>query len=70
VAQALDRLGLVSYNQGQYGQAWSLHRQSLAIWRALGELRGVALSLDNGGWVAHALGSFDQAHALFEESLG
>ena len=56
--------------QGDYPAARARHEESLAIWRQLGDRRGIAASLGNLGTVACDQGDLASARALHEESLG
>jgi tetratricopeptide (TPR) repeat protein len=65
----LGKLGaLVLMWERDHAAARALHEQSLAIWRELGDGRGIACSLRNLGMAADARGDA-AARALFEESL-
>ena len=62
-------MGQVHWLRGAYGQALDFHRQALAIRRALGDRRSIALSLANIGRVHHDSGNFKAAIAQFREAL-
>ena len=68
-AGALSAAGHLAYIKGEYERAATLHEESLSVQRALGDQRGVALSLHNLGRVAHYSGDFERAAALYDESL-
>src|SRR4029453_18379222 len=68
-AKALITAGSLAYRQGDYETARSLHEESLAIRRQLGDRRGIAASLHNLGLVAHRQGDHAAARSLYEESL-
>jgi tetratricopeptide (TPR) repeat protein len=66
---SLHSIGLVAYQEGDYAAAQSLQEQSLAIRRALGDQRGIAMALGNLGNTVSELGDRGRARALQEESL-
>jgi DNA-binding CsgD family transcriptional regulator len=68
-AAALDGAGLLAWYQGDYVAACGLHRQSLAIWRELGDKRGIAHALLGLGHAARAQGDLAVASVRYEESL-
>jgi non-specific serine/threonine protein kinase len=70
-AHALYRAGVLAYLQSDYLAARSLHEESLAIWRKLGEVgrTGVAEALEMLGEVATEEGDYPAALKLFEEAL-
>lgn len=52
-ANALNGSGTLALLQGDYAAAYTLHQESLALERELGDKRGIANSLNNLGNVAH-----------------
>jgi non-specific serine/threonine protein kinase len=68
-AKALRGAGALARAQADYPAAGALHRESLAIRRALGDQGGIALALGSLGVVAGERGNYDDARALQEESL-
>jgi predicted ATPase/transcriptional regulator with XRE-family HTH domain len=68
-ARALAGAGNLAYSQGEYGRAWVLHEEALALRRALGDAHAVAISLHSLGTVACERGDLARAQALLEESL-
>jgi non-specific serine/threonine protein kinase len=68
-AKALNTAGVLAYQQGDYPAARALDEEGLAIWRQLGDRRGIAASLNNLGLVICDQGDFPAARALYEESL-
>ena len=60
---------MLAESQGDGEQASRFHEESLAISRDLGDLRGVAWSLNNLGVVAINSGDFGRAEALLQENL-
>ncbi len=68
-AKALLGAGWLAWTQGDYASASSFSKESLAIYRELGDKEGVALSLNNLGMVAQNQGDLGSARSLFEESL-
>ncbi len=65
----LHDLGFVAQQQGEYGQAHALYTQSLALFRELGDKRGIAYALHDLGFVAQQQGEYARACALLVESL-
>jgi predicted ATPase/transcriptional regulator with XRE-family HTH domain len=68
-AKALHGAGVLATYQGDYIQTVALCHESLALYRILGDMRGVAWSLNELGSAAHNKGDFEQAMALYQESL-
>jgi DNA-binding CsgD family transcriptional regulator/tetratricopeptide (TPR) repeat protein len=68
-AKALGEAGWLAEMQGDYERARVAHKASLAIYRSLGDERGVATSLRNLGSVASSQGDHGQATELLEEGL-
>jgi len=69
-AKVLSLAGILASFQGDYGRAQRFHQQSLALFRAQGSQRGIAISLDSLGSVAFYEGKHATARSLLEESLG
>jgi tetratricopeptide (TPR) repeat protein len=73
----LDDVGRVAEAQGNWSEAETVYRESLAIRRQLLErlggspeaLRDVSVSLDNVGRVAEAQGNWSEAETVYRESL-
>jgi non-specific serine/threonine protein kinase len=59
----------VAQLRGEYDQAVALHDESLALFRTLGDERGVALSLLTIGTMAQLQGDLARATVHYEESL-
>lgn len=69
-AKALSAAGyLAVQGQGDYSSGRSFFDESLAIWRTVGDKKGIAESLHRLGLVATHLGELSTAHSLYEESL-
>jgi predicted ATPase/DNA-binding winged helix-turn-helix (wHTH) protein len=68
-ADALNAAGVLARLQGEYPASRTSHEESLAIWRQLGERKGMATTLNNLGAVAWAQGDYASAKALNEECL-
>ncbi len=68
-ARAAYGAGLLAFNQGDYGRAETLSRESMSLYRGLGDAAGIALSLNTLGIVARNRGDYKGARALLEESL-
>jgi tetratricopeptide (TPR) repeat protein len=69
MANSLNDLGKVAFQAGNYEEAHSLLKQSLALSRNIDDHRGVVRSLDNLGHVAEAQNQDKQAAACFQEAL-
>jgi predicted ATPase len=68
-AKALNILGWLINQQGDHAQAATLLRQSLELYRQLGDLTGIAYALDSLGDVAWLQGDFEQAKDYYQEGL-
>jgi predicted ATPase/class 3 adenylate cyclase/Tfp pilus assembly protein PilF len=68
-AAALTGLANVVQVQGDHQRAMELHEEALALWRALADPRGVAISLDCLGHLAQGRGEYRHATALHEQAL-
>jgi predicted ATPase/DNA-binding SARP family transcriptional activator len=69
-ARAFSAAGTMAFWQGDYDGAMSFHQDSLTLYRALADQRGVAESLNNLGIQATVLGNLEQAMPFLQESLG
>ena len=68
-AKVLAGAGHLAQNQGDYATARARFETSLALWREIGDKRGIATALNDLGWVAWRQGDYTVARALSEESL-
>ncbi len=68
-AGALNALGILAYDRGDFGRAIALHEESLRLRRAIGDHRGIAISLHNLGIAALQAGDRARSEALNAESL-
>jgi non-specific serine/threonine protein kinase len=68
-ARAFNHAGEVAQWQGDFGAAVGWFEQSLALYRALGDTSGTALSLSGMGLVVERLGDYARATLLQEEAL-
>jgi predicted ATPase/class 3 adenylate cyclase len=68
-AKALNGAGVLAESQGDWDTATSLHEESLAISRQIGDQHGVAWSLNNLGVVAINQGDYTRAQSLLQENL-
>jgi class 3 adenylate cyclase/tetratricopeptide (TPR) repeat protein len=66
---ALERAGLVYFEQGNYDRALEYAEQRLALARALGDPEGVSAALDNLGIVFFMRGDAEGALANLEQAL-
>jgi predicted ATPase len=67
--RALHAAGSLAYQRGDYALAQSCHEESLAVWRAREEPKGISLSLYSLGNVANIQGNYSVASTLLEEAL-
>lgn len=68
-SRALGAAGQLARHRGDYALAANYFEQSLAMYRTLGDRRGIALALNNLGVVAHFEGDYHRTSLLHEESL-
>lgn len=68
-ARALRGSGVMAELEGDYRAASAAYEQSMAMFRELGDRRGIAGSLHNLGSVASAKGDDETAQALWEQTL-
>ena len=68
-ATALDGAGALAEAQGDLGMAIVHHEAALALWREIGDRRGVARSLTDLGIVADKMGDPERATQLYEDAL-
>lgn len=68
-AKALLAAARLAFIQSNYDQGEVLAHESLALFRELGDKRGIALSLDRLGMAAWRRGDFAAAGVLMEEDL-
>ena len=68
VGFALNALGHIACMQGDYPTARSLHAHSLAVQREIGNMTGIAWSLNNLGLVSYIKG-LPRSPLLHEQSL-
>ena len=67
-ARALSGLAVLTRRSGDMAAAGELQRRSLAIWRIVGDGRGIASSLNNLGALAALMGDYAQAEPLLLEA--
>ena len=67
-AKSLIHLGFVVWTQGDLRQAAVMAEEGLALFRELGDKRGIAWSLGLLGLTEKFAGNYDRAARLFEES--
>ena len=68
-AKALITAARLAFSQSDYERGETLAREGLALFRELGDIRGIALSLDRLGMAAWRRGDFVAARSLMEEDL-
>jgi len=69
VAVHLGHLGMIAYTEGNYVEAERTLRESVALWRDIGDIRGMVFSLGTYAMVTARLNAFDQADRLLHECL-
>jgi predicted ATPase/class 3 adenylate cyclase len=68
-AKALITAARLAFSQSDYERGETLAREGLALFRELGDIRGIALSLDRLGMAAWRRSDFAAARSLMEEDL-
>ena len=68
-AAALSGLANVVQVQGDHERARELHEEALALWRAVGDPRGEAMTLDCLGYLAQGWGEYGEATELHGRAL-
>jgi tetratricopeptide (TPR) repeat protein len=68
-AFALDAAGRLGWRRNDYETATAQCEAALALFRELGDRRGIARALDNLSAIAYQRGDLDRALGLCEESL-
>jgi len=68
-ASAFHAVGALAFLQGDSAAAETRQREALAIWRRLGDQRGVIRTLNALGSIVNSRGEHAAAHALFAEAL-
>jgi predicted ATPase len=68
-AKALYGYGRVALVQGDYESAVPALEESAAVFREVGDARGLAFALADLGWIAAVQGAYERARSLGEESL-
>jgi predicted ATPase len=68
-AKALTGAGGLAYAQGDYSPAQTCYEASLALFRALGDRRGIASSTNVLGVLAEILEDSTRANSLYQEAL-
>jgi non-specific serine/threonine protein kinase len=68
-AMALQVLGSVARERGEYERAVARHQESLALWRELEDKRGIARSLNLLGFAAWLHGDFRETRECCETAL-
>ena len=68
-AKSLRAAALLAEYHGDYDQAVTRHEAAAVIWRALGDERNLARTLDHLGNCAHDRGDFARAADLHEQAL-
>jgi tetratricopeptide (TPR) repeat protein len=68
-AAALNNIGLILMDRGNFTGARNAHQEALQLRREIGNLRGVAGSLNNIGLLLDREGEFAEARRYYEQSL-
>lgn len=69
LAYTLDLLGELATEEGDYARAPEYFEESLHIYRALGDVRGMSDILLQFGWAAMRVGQYAQATTYLDETL-
>ena len=62
-------MGVLVFRQSDYGRASALYQEGLALFRELGDRRGIAAALGNLGLAAQFPGDYARARALHADTL-
>jgi DNA-binding CsgD family transcriptional regulator len=65
----LTSFGIIADRQGDHERAAALFEEALSLHRNVGDVRGVAVSLNNLGFAMLSRGDGERAMTLFEEAL-
>ncbi|WP_413160301.1 tetratricopeptide repeat protein [Capilliphycus salinus ALCB114379] len=68
-ATALDNIGGIYNDQGNYSQSMEYHQQALAIRREIGDRSGELTSVGNIGFIYHVQGRYREAIEFYQKSL-
>lgn len=68
-AKVLHRAGLLAFNQGDFAALRRLHQESLGLYRALQDPKGIAASLRGLGVAAAQQGDYAAVRRFYEEAL-
>ena len=68
-AKALSRFGAVLNTLGEMDSAARIHEETLSLYTALGDSKGIALAWNRIGVVAHWRGRYDEAQTAFIAAL-
>ncbi|MEZ4674857.1 MAG: tetratricopeptide repeat protein [Caldilineaceae bacterium] len=68
-AAALYTGSRLAFTVDDYDGAWALSEESLAIYRQLEDLAGIATVLHDVGWIAYQMGRYAEAHLIFDENV-
>ena len=69
LARAVDSLSVALYVQGKAAQALDRAERALELYRAHGNVRGIAIAMDHVGKCSRSLGDRERAWACHRESL-
>ena len=68
-AKALSGAGTMAWSRNNYSRAAAFHQESLELYQALNDQRGIAEALHNLGVQSYSQGNFEQALPQLQESL-
>jgi len=68
-AKALDEAGWLAIYQSDFDRAEVLGKESLALYRELGDAAGITDTLNQTGWLAKERGNYTAASTLYTEAL-
>ncbi|HZS86228.1 MAG TPA: tetratricopeptide repeat protein [Chloroflexota bacterium] len=69
LAMAIKAAGALAYKRGDFPQAAVYFEQSLALYRQVGDERGMAATLNNLAMIAQLQGDYRRASSLYEDAL-
>jgi predicted ATPase len=69
-ARLLQGAGVLADEQAEYAVAAARYAEAIALYREIGDTRGVQATTNSLGMLAWARGDYTQAQSCFEESLG
>jgi len=68
-AKAMSEASRLECLQNEQTRATELAEESIALWRQLGDPKGLAMALLHRGWAAHAMGDYELAKDKYMEGM-